>query len=158
MKIERFWPRAAGAAAIVALVLVTNEGYRRVRALVNAVNQSKVDIGLLKRDLYVLQVQLDTQPTSPRGPVMVAAPEVMASAFPTPLAFPPLPTPIGRSLGLPDAPVRQGPKPQSGDEPKSLVSVVLMGDSKAPAATALSAGTKPAEGPKINVQLLGDPK
>lgn len=161
MKIERFWPRAAGAMAIVALVLVTNEGYRRARALVDEVGQSKSDIALLKRDLYVLQVQLDTQPKSQRGPILAVAPEVMSATFPTPLAFPPLPAPMGQSLGLPDDPVRQRPKPRFGDEPKSLVSVVLMGDLKAPAAPAApasSAGTKAPEGPKFNVRLIGDPK
>jgi hypothetical protein len=159
MKVDRFWPRAAAALAIVALVLVTNEGYRHVRGLVDTVTKSKQDIALLKRDLYVLQVQLDTGPVSapakaqPSGmPVAQAAPAFSAA----PLDFP-IPLPMAQTLALPENPVRPRPKAQTIDEPKSLVSVVLMSDEKATAAPA-SGGTKPADGPKMEVKLIGEAK
>ncbi|MFC5550222.1 hypothetical protein [Massilia aerilata] len=156
MNKERFWPRALGAVAIVALVLVTNEGYRRVRSLIDAVDQSKHDIAQLKRDLYVLQVQLDNGPVAAKPQVAVAAPVVM-NAPTIPAALPvPLPVPMAPTLDLPSAPARPRPKAQSSDETKSLVNVVLMSDAKAPAAS--SATAKPADGPKIDVRLIGESK
>lgn len=144
--------------AIVALVLVTNEGYRRVRSLIDAVAQSKHDIAQLKRDLYVLQVQLDNGPLAAKPQAAVAAPVVM-SAPAIPAALPvPLPVPIGPTPELPSAPTRPRPKAQSSDETKSLVNVVLMSDAKAPAALSPSSNpsAKPADGPKIDVRLIGE--
>lgn len=158
MNRERFWPRAVGAVAIVALVLVTNEGYRRVRSLVDAVDQSKHDIAQLKRDLYVLQVQLDNGPVAAKPQVAVAAPGVMnAPAIPAALPVP-LPVPMGPTLDLPSGPARPRPKAQSSDETKSLMNVVLMSDAKAPAASSTSPTAKPADGPKIDVRLIGESK
>ena len=157
MKIDRFWPRAAVALAIIVLVLVTNEGYRHVRGLVDTVTKSKQDIELLKRDLYVLQVQLDTGPGGPplkvlpsAMPVALAAPAFSAA----PLDFP-IPLPMAQALAMPESPARPRLKAQTIDEPKSLVSVVLMGDEKAAAAPA-SGGTKQADGPKMEVKLIGE--
>lgn len=160
MNKERIWPRALGAASIVALVLVTNEGYRQVRSLVDSVNQSKHDIALLKRDLYVLQVQLDNGPVTAHAPMRaaIATPMVMNTP-PLPQIALPMPAPIGQMLGLPDTPSRPHPKPKSSDEPKSLVSVVLMNEAKPASTPAPGASTaKPAEGPRIDVQLIGDAK
>lgn len=159
MKIERFWPRAAGALAIIALVLVTNEGYRHVRGLVDTVNQSKQDIALLKRDLYVLQVQLDNAPVTPSAKVVPTVLPVATSApaYPVaPLGFP-MPAPMGQTLTLPESTARPRPKVQMAEEPKSLVSVVLMSDEKASVTPAV-AGTKAADGPKMDVKLLGEAK
>lgn len=155
---ERFLPRAAGAAAIVALVLVTNECYRHVRDLLDTVNRSKADIALLKRDLYVLQVQLDNRPVSSPPVVDGAAPGAPA-AFVAPAAprFMPMPEPIGPALPLPEARPAARPKPQSSDKSKSLVSVVLMSDAK-PTAAAVGAGAKQPDTAKVDVQLIGDAK
>lgn len=159
MKVDRFWPRAAAALAIVALVLVTNEGYRHVRGLVDTVTKSKQDIALLKRDLYVLQVQLDTGSGSQTVKVMPSGirAATAAPAFSVPPLDFPIPLPMAQTLALPESPVRPRPKPQTIDEPKSLVSVVLMSDEKAAAAPA-SGGTKPADGPKMEVKLIGEVK
>jgi hypothetical protein len=162
MKVDRFWPRVAAALAIVALVLVTNEGYRRVRGLVDTLAKATQDIALLKRDLYVLQVQLDTGSGSqtvkvmPSGmPAATAAPAAPAFSVP-PLDFP-IPLPMAQTPALPENPVRPRPKAQAIDEPKSLVSVVLMSDEKAAAAPA-SGGIKPADSPKMEVKLIGEAK
>lgn len=155
----RFWPRALGAVSIVALVLVTNEGYRQVRGWIDALQQSKRDIALLKRDLYVLQVQLDNGPAASATPSTVAAPVVMNSPAPAHVPLP-IPAPIGPTLALPDAAPRPHPKPQSNDETKSMVDVVLMSDAKAPATATSGASTmaKAADGPRIDVRLVGDSK
>lgn len=159
MKVDRFWPRVAAALAIVALVLVTNEGYRRVRGLVDTVAKATQDIALLKRDLYVLQVQLDsgsgsqTVKVMPSGmPAATAAP-----AFSVPPLDFPIPLPMAQTPAPPENPVRPRPKTQAIDEPKSLVSVVLMSDEKAAAAPA-SGGMKPADSPKMEVKLIGEAK
>ena len=159
MKIERFWPRSAGALAIIALVLMTNEGYRHVRGLVDAVNTSTQDIAVLKREVYVLQVQLDNAPSigstkaiATAVPVATAAPAWSVA----PLDFP-MPVPMAQTLALPESPARPRQKPQAANEPKTLVSVVLLSDEKA-ASTPLSAGTKSADGPKMDVKLIGDAK
>lgn len=159
MNKQRFWPRAAGALAIIALVLVTNEGYRRVRGLIDTVDQSKQDIALLKRDLYVLQVQLDTGAMAPAGPA-IATPVTAVPASPAPAAVVatpyPMPAPIGPGLALPETPARPRPKPQPSDEPKSMVNVVLLSDEKpAPAA---AAGVKSQDVAKMDVKLIGDAK
>lgn len=158
MNKERFLPRAAGAAAIVALVLVTNECYRHVRALLDTVNQSKADIALLKRDLYVLQVQLDNRPVS-SPPAIDGAAASAPAAFVAPAAprLTPMPEPIGPALPLPEARPAARPKPQSNDESKSLVSVVLMSDAKPSPATA-APGAKQPDTAKVDVQLIGDAK
>lgn len=158
MKIERFWPRAAGALAIIALVLVTNEGYRHIRGLVDTVAQSKQDIALLKRDMYVLQVQLDNGSGIPAKVVATAVPMASPSpAYPVaPLGLP-MPAPMTQTLALPESQARPRSKTQTVDEPKSLVSVVLMSDEKA-SATPAAIGTKAAEGPKMDVKLLGEAK
>jgi len=160
VKIERFWPRAAVAPAIIALVLITNEGYRHVRGLVDTVNQSKQDIALLKRDLYVLQVQLDNGP----GPVpgaAVAAPVSFATAAPATSAAPagyPMPVPGPMALPLPESPARPRLKAaQPTDEPKSLVSVVLMSEEKAHATLGATV-TRSADSPTMDVKLIGDAK
>jgi len=156
---ERFLPRAAGAAAIVALVLVTNECYRHVRGLMDTVNQSKADIALLKRDLYVLQVQLDNRPASPSGPVDGgAAVAYTALATPSSPRITPMPEPIGPVLPLPEARPQARSKPQSGDEAKSLVSVVLMSDAKASTPAAVIPGAKQPDTAKVDVRLIGDAK
>lgn len=151
MNKERFWPRLAGAFAVVALVLATNEFYRHARALVDDVKQSKREVAMLKRDLNVLQVQLDN------WPVVQMAPD--ATRAPTPMVLPPapipLPLPMANALAMPEQPARPRAKPQASDEPKSLVSVVLISDAKAAAA---GSGSKPVEGPTMDVQLLGGSK
>jgi hypothetical protein len=162
MKVDRFWPRAAAALAIIALLLVTNEGYRRMRGLVDTVARSKQDIALLKRDLYVLQVQLDTGSGGQTAKVMpsgipAAAAATAAPAFSVPPLDFPIPSPMAQTVALPESPVRPRPKVQTIDEPKSLVSVVLMSDEKAAAAPA-SGGTKQADGPKMEVKLIGEAK
>lgn len=158
MNKQRFWTRALGAVSIVALVLVTNEGYRQVRGLVDTVNQSKRDIALLKRDLYVLQVQLDNGAVPANAPAAVAAPIAMSAPAPAPVALP-MPAPIGQRLALPDTPALPRPKPQSNDELKSMVNVVLMSDAKAVASTSSASTTaKPADGSKMDVRLVGDAK
>lgn len=155
MNKERFWPRVGGALAIIVLVLVTNEGYRHYRGLIDAVNQSKQDIAVVKRDVYVLQVQLDNRPALASAPA-TASPAFVASALaPAPAAYP-MPAPMGQTLPLPETPTRPRPKPQAVEDQKSLVSVVLMSDAK-PAAPA-SATVKLNEGPKVDVQLIGDSK
>lgn len=155
MNKERFWPRVGGALAIIALVLVTNEGYRHYRSLVDAVNQSKQEIAVAKRDLYVLQVQLDNSPAL-ASTLATATPVVVAAATaPAPAAYP-MPAPMGQTLPLPETPTRPRPKSQSVEDQKSLVSVVLMSDAK-PASPA-SATVKLNEGPKVDVQLIGDSK
>jgi hypothetical protein len=155
---ERFWPRAIGAVSVVALVLVTNEGYWQVRSLVDAVGQSKHDIAQLKRDLYVLQVQLDNGPVPAPAPASVPTSGIMSSAMPAPLALP-LPVPMGQSLPLPEGPTRTRPKLQSNDEAKSMVSVVLMGDTKpSPGAASGAPTAKPSDGPKLDVRLIGEGK
>jgi hypothetical protein len=162
---ESLWPRAIGAVAVIALVLVTNECYRHVRALVDAVAQSKHDIAVLKRDLYVLQVQLDNQPTNPQTPAVAVAvaPDSMPAPTASPLTFPPMPAPIGPVLPLPDPPARPRPKLQPSDEgksveTKSLLSVVLMSDAKAIAPASPGASTKPQDGAKLDVHLIGEAK
>lgn len=156
---ERFLRRAAGAAAIVALVLATNECYRQVRGVLETVNQSKADIALLKRDLYVLQVQLDNRPSSPPAVVEGNA-QVAPMAFVTPAAprITPMPDPIGPALPLPETRPQVRPKPQSSDEPKSLVSVVLMSDAKPSAPAAAGPSAKQPDTAKVDVQLIGDVK
>lgn len=161
MKIDRLWPRVAAAVGIIALVLVTNEGYRHVRSLVDTVSKSKQDIAVLKRDLYVLQVQLDNGPGVSPGKVSSAAvPFSIAAPAPAspvgPYEFP-LPPPMAPTLGVAESPVRARPKVQTIDEPKSLVSVVLMSDEKA-AAAPVSSGTKQPDGPKMEVKLIGEAK
>jgi hypothetical protein len=157
----RLWPRAVGALAIVVLVLLTNEGYRQLRGLIDSVDQSKKDIASLKRDLYVLQVQVDNSPVPSPGPVTAPAPEGVHYSFPSavPTTYP-MPIPIGKVLPLPEA--SEGPKatPQKPEEPKSLVSVVLMKDEKAipTGAAAAAAGAKSVDGPKMDVKLIGDSK
>jgi len=150
---ERLWRRAGGALAIIALVLVTNEGYRHYRGLVDAVSQSKQDIAVLKRDLYVLQVQLDNSPASGLTSA-TSTPVVVASAIaPAPAAYP-MPAPMAQTLPLPETPARPRPKLQASEDQKSLVSVVLMSDAKPAAPTSVS--PKSNEGPKVDVQLIGD--
>ena len=151
MNKERFWPRLAGALTVVALVLATNEFYRHARALVDDVNQSKREIAVLKRDLDVLQVQLDNRPVVQMAPVETRAPTPLVLP-PTPI---PLPMPMGDALAMPEQPARPRAKPQASDEAKSLVSVVLISDAKAAAA---GSGSKPVEGPTMDVQLLGGSK
>ena len=158
MNKERFWPRALGTLSIVALVLVTNEGYRHVRSLVDAVNQSKNDIAVLKRDLYVLQVQLDHAPVAASTHATGATPVLMNLPAPTPVALP-MPAPIGHTPALPAGPTRPPAKLQSNDDTKSMLNVVLMSDAKLPATSPASPGTaKPAEASRIDVKLVGDPK
>jgi hypothetical protein len=155
---ERLVPRVIGAVAVVALVLVTNECYRHVRALVDAVDQSKHDIAVLKRDLYVLQVQLDNQPSTPQAPAVAVAPVSMPAAIASPVTLPPMPAPIGPMLPLPDPPARPRPKPQPSEEAKSLLSVVLMSDAKAVAPASPSASPKPQDGAKLDVHLINETK
>jgi hypothetical protein len=155
---ERLLPRAAGAAAIVALVLVTNECYRQVRDVLDTVSHSKADIALLKRDLYVLQVQLDNRPVSSPAMVDGAAPGApTAFVAPAPPRFTPMPEPIGPALPLPEARPAARPKPQSSEESKSLVSVVLMSEAK-PSPAAVGLGEKQPDTAKVDVQLIGDAK
>lgn len=148
---ERFWPRLAGAVAVVVLVLGTNEFYRHARALVDDVSQSKREIAILKRNLDVLQVQLDNRPVVQLAPAERPAP--------APLVFPsapiPLPMPMGGALAMPEQPARARAKPPASDEPNSLVSVVLIGDATAAAA---GSGSKPIVAPTMDVQLVGNSK
>lgn len=162
MNIKRFLPHVASAIAIVALVLVTNESYRHVRGLLDVVNQSKQDLAQLKRDVYVLQVQLDTQPTS--SPVAQSSPSIPA---PFPTAFSMMPTPIGQVLPLPDTLPRPGAKQPTDVGSKSIMSVTLMNElkSQSPAASASASAstsktslTKTPDGPRLDVQLIGDAK
>lgn len=153
---QRIWPRAIGAVAIVALVLVTNECYRHVRAFVDDVNQSKQEIASLKRELYVLQVQLDNRPGSR------AAPDQLASAPVAPVAahppeFIPIPAPIGQTLPLPEPAPRPHSKAEPSAESKNQVSVVLLSDAKA-APAASEPSVKLLDGPKLDVQLIGAAK
>lgn len=162
MNIKRFLPHVASAIAIISLVLVTNESYRHVRGLLDVVNQSKQDLAQLKRDVYVLQVQLDTQPTSPLVPQ--SSPSIPA---PFPTAFSMMPSPIGQVLPLPDTLPRPGAKQPTDVDSKSLMSVTLMNElkSQSPAASASAAAstskispTKTPDGPRLDVQLIGDAK
>ena len=153
---ERIWRRAVGAVAIVALVLVTNECYRQVRAFVDQVNQSKQDIASLKRELYVLQVQLDNRPTS----TPIADQAASAPAVPVALhapAFTPMPAPIGQTLPLPEPAPRPLPKAEPTPEPKSEMNVVLVSDAKAAPAVG-EPSVKLIDGPKVDVQLVGASK
>lgn len=162
MNIKRFLPHVASAVAIIALVLVTNESYRHVRGLLDVINQSKQDLAQLKRDVYVLQVQLDTQPTSPLVPQ--SSPSIPA---PFPTAFSMMPSPIGQVLPLPDTLTRPGVKQPTDVDSKSLMSVILMNElkSQSPAASASASAstskispTKTSDGPRLEVQLIGDTK
>jgi heme exporter protein D len=146
----------ASAVAIVVLVQVSNEGYWRVRALVETVKQSKHDIEVLKREIYVLQVQLDNPTRPTRSPEGIAMPTVITAAAPAPVAIP-MPSPMAQALPLPDQPAKPRAKMQSSEEGKSLVNVVLMSEQK-PAQAAPGGGAKSPEGPKIDVQLIGDSK
>jgi hypothetical protein len=139
-----------GAVAVVALVLVTNECYRHVRGLVDDVSHAQRDIAVLKRDLYVLQVQLDNRPATPAARIEEVAP---------PPAFlpAPLPLPMRRVPAIAEEPSRPKAEPQSNGEKKSLVSVALMSDLKGPTATT-EPGGKPAAGPTVNVKLIGEAK
>lgn len=152
---QRIWPRAMGAMAIVALVLVTNECYRHVRAFVDQVNQSKQDIASLKRELYVLQVQLDTRPMS--APAGEAASVLVAPVANPATVFSPMPAPIGQMLPLPEPASRPRPKAEPSAEAKNQVSVVLLGDAKA-APAAGEAGVQLVDRPKMDVQLIGATK
>lgn len=151
MNKERLKRHALRALAIVALVLVTNEGYRHARALWDNVNQSKTDIAKIKRDLYVLQVQLDNQPAPIR---------TLGTTSPMPLPFPLMPSVMSQeTLGVESTPKSQTKSP-TGVEPKSLINVSLMSDPKlsTPGQSASVVNPKPLEGVKINVQLIGDSK
>lgn len=154
MNKERIWPRAVGAVSIVALVLVTNEGYRHLRGLVDNVAQSKHDIAQLQREINVLQVQLDNRPAVQTAAAAVA-PALSASS--AGYSFPPLPPPLGVT-SLSEPPARLRPKPQQSDEPKSLLNVALMADDKSSTVATVGAAGKPAEKAKMDVQLLGESK
>lgn len=153
MNKERLKRHALRALAIIALVLVTNEGYRHARALWDNVNQSKTDIAKIKRDLYVLQVQLDNQP----APIRTLG---TTSPVPMPLPFPMMPSVMGQETSGVDPTPKSQTKSPTGVEPKSLINVSLMGDPKlsTPGQSASVANPKPLEGVKINVQLIGDSK
>ena len=162
MNKERLMRRAAGALAVVALVLVTNEGYRHVRAFVDDVAQAKQQIASLKREVYVLQMQLDTRPT---GSPVLAVPNAVSEplSVPPPVAVTtlPIPGPIGPALALPESPARHRAKAQSSsaesDDQKSQVSVVLMSDPK-PASTPSVQSAKSPDESKMDVKLVGDAK
>jgi hypothetical protein len=149
---ERFLPHAVSALAIIALVVLTNEGYRHYRGIADGVSQAKRDIATLKRDLYVLQVQLDNRPAL--APTPGATTQV--GGFTAPVTYP-MPAPIGPTLPLPDAAPPMRPKQQASDEQKSMVSVLLMSDAKVVAPVPV-AGVKSNDGPKIDVQLISDSK
>lgn len=155
MNKERFLPHAITALAIIALVVLTNEGYRHYRGLADGVSQSKQDIATLKRDLYVLQVQLDNRPTSSMPPAAFTQMGGASAPLTAPAPYP-MPAPIGPALPLPDAAPRMKPKQQAGDEQKSMVNVSLMREAKVAAAPV--ADLKASEGPKVDVQLIGDSK
>ena len=153
MNKERFKRHALRALAIVALVLVTNEGYRHARALWDNVNQSKTEIAKIKRDLYVLQIQLDNQP----GPIRTLGTN---SPGLVPLPFPMMPSVIGQEPSATETAPKSQTKSPAGVEPKSLINVSLMSDPKlsTPSQPASVVNSKPLGGPKINVQLIGDSK
>lgn len=155
MNKERFKGHALRALAIVALVLATNEGYRHARALWDNVNQSKTDIAQIKRDLYVLQVQLDNQP-SPIRALGTNSP----GPIPLPLPFPMMPSATGQEPSSTDAAPKSQAKSPAGIEPKSLINVSLMSDPKfsTPSQPASVVNSKSLDDPKINVQLIGDSK
>jgi hypothetical protein len=126
-----------------------------VRAFVDGVNHSKQEIASLKRELYVLQVQLDTRPGSAMVPDQVASMPAVPVAAQSP-TFTPMPVPIGPTLALPDPPPRPRPKVEASAEPKDQINVVLMSDAKATAASEPS--VKLLDGPKMDVQLIGASK
>ena len=159
---ERIWPPTAAAVAIIALVVATNEGYRKVRVLVDTVAQSKRDVEQLKHDLYVLQTQLDNGP-GPAGSSQVRdVPTVFpviapAPIHPAPMVALPMPAPMGTALSRPEAIAHPRARASTAEEPKSLVNVLLMSDVKA-SALEPGSGAKMPEGPKIDVHLIGDSK
>ena len=158
-----FWPRAAAGAAIVALVLLTNEGYRQVRTLVDTVTQSEREIAQFKRDLYVLQVQIDSGPITAATSAMSEAPVAVPTFAPSPppvraaLLALPMPSPIGLTRAALEVPAQPRTKPQPEDENKSLMKVVLMSEAKTTTVAQASVAQAP-EGPKMDVHLIGDLK
>lgn len=149
MNKERVMRQVLGALAIVVLVLVTNEGYRHVRGLVDSVNQSKTDIAQLKRDVYVLQVQLDNQPVAGRSTANLST-----TSVPLPMPFPMMPAQVGQLDTIAET-----PKKQNAVAPKSLMNVELMSDEKSPPGpTSSRVEAKAKNEPKISVQLIGDAK
>lgn len=149
MNKERVMRRVAWALAVVALVVVTNEGYRRVRSLIDSVSKSEADIAQIKRDVYVLQVQLDNQPVAGR-----MAANMSTAAVPLPMPFPMMPAPAGQ----PDV-VEDTPKKKATVAPKSQMSVELISTEKtSPEPSSPRVETKAKNESKMSVQLIGDSK
>lgn len=143
--------KAIAAAGIILLVVVTNEGYRYIRAVISYIAALESSVAELKVEVAGLKGHLSAVGVVPGAQVHLAAPPAQ------PVAPLPLPLPMAAPPSAAAEPVsRPKAKARSEDETKNLVSVVLMDDSKS--STDPSPALKPQVGSASAIKLLSEAK